>query len=194
MHNSIHGFIRHTINNNGIRGTTITTPSLRVHLFLLQYLTCPGLYSGLGATLIGVVPYMGLNFALYGVFHRIYSDINGKYLGHKEGFGIGSSAICGALSGGLSKLIAYPLDTLKRRFQAQVIDATFHLNTDNKEKRVHAVIERFRASPPEHRMKYKGILDGIKSIFRKEGIRGFYRVYCSNIRFIGKSCLQYYIA
>lgn len=119
---------------------------------------------------------MGLNFALYGVFRRLYSDINTRYLGHEKGFGIGSSAVCGALSGGFSKLIAYPLDTLKRRFQAQVIDATFHLNTDNKEKKVGAVIERFRSSPPEHRLRYKGILDGIKTIFRKEGVRGFYRV------------------
>lgn len=123
-----------------------------------------GIYSGFGAALVGVVPYMGINFALNGYFRRLLDNKNLFYLtsAHDDSnYSILSSAISGALSGGISKLLVYPLDTLKRRFQARVIDTSFEQRVNH-----HTL-----------RKRYPSLAEGIKDIFVNEGLKGFYRVW-----------------
>lgn len=66
-----------------------------------------GFYAGAGPATAQIIPYMGLNFGLYDIF--VHHDGSFRF----------SSATAGALSGAISKIIIYPVDTVKRRLQAQ---------------------------------------------------------------------------
>jgi solute carrier family 25 thiamine pyrophosphate transporter 19 len=95
-----------------------------------------GFYAGSTPAVIQIIPYMGLNFAIYDSLTR----------GDRR---VGLSAYAGAISGAISKIVIYPVDTVKRRLQAQ---AFFH---------------------GQHF--YAGMWDCLKTIARKEGIASFYR-------------------
>lgn len=69
------------------------------------------LFRGMGSGLLQVGGYMGLTFSFYEALNRISgSGISPSFLG---------ASMSGFLSGGLGKLIVYPLDTVKRRMQCQ---------------------------------------------------------------------------
>ena len=108
---------------------------------LYQQAGIRGFYAGAGPAVVQIIPYMGLNFAIY---DRLTRD-------HK---GVGLSAYAGAISGFISKLVVYPLDTTKRRLQ----------------------IQAFYGSEQEALFqKYKGMMDCATQIARKEGVSGFYK-------------------
>lgn len=104
---------------------------------LYQQKGLKGFYAGSGPASIQVVPYMGLNFAIY------------DYL-TEEKRGVGFSAYAGMISGCVSKIIVYPIDTIKKRMQEQ---AVFGPSGDT----------------------YEGTVDCLLKMSRKEGIRSFYR-------------------
>jgi len=95
-----------------------------------------GFYAGAGPAVIQIIPYMGLNFAIYDFLTA----------GDRR---VTLSGYAGSISGAISKIIIYPIDTIKRRLQAQA----FY----------------------ESQQKYKGMLDCMKCIARDEGIANFYR-------------------
>merc|ERR1712238_591672 len=72
------------------------------------------LYSGCVPAVLGIIPYMGLNFALYDRLTRSTAE---------GGTGIGAmgAGTAGIISGGSSKIITYPLDTIKRRLQVKAL-------------------------------------------------------------------------
>jgi solute carrier family 25 thiamine pyrophosphate transporter 19 len=94
-------------------------------------------YAGSGPAAIQVMPYMGLNFAIY---DRLTS-------GDK---GVGLSGMAGSISGTVSKIIVYPMDTIKKRLQAQAV----------------------WGSSVDH---YEGMVDCFTTMLRKEGATSFYR-------------------
>jgi solute carrier family 25 thiamine pyrophosphate transporter 19 len=96
-----------------------------------------GFYAGSTPAVIQIIPYMGLSFAIYDSLTR----------GDRR---VGLSAFAGSISGAVSKIIIYPVDTVKRRLQAQAF---------------------FEASGQP----YAGMVDCMKTIARKEGISSFYR-------------------
>jgi solute carrier family 25 thiamine pyrophosphate transporter 19 len=95
-----------------------------------------GFYAGSTPAVIQIIPYMGLSFAIYDSLTR----------GDRR---VGLSAFAGSISGAVSKIIIYPVDTVKRRLQAQAF---------------------FEAS-----QSYAGMWDCMTTIARKEGISSFYR-------------------
>jgi solute carrier family 25 thiamine pyrophosphate transporter 19 len=95
-----------------------------------------GFYAGSTPAIIQIIPYMGLSFAIYDSLTR----------GDRR---VGLSAFAGSISGAVSKIIIYPVDTVKRRLQAQAF---------------------YDAS-----QSYAGMLDCMRTIARKEGISSFYR-------------------
>jgi len=88
-----------------------------------------GLYVGLGPTLVGIAPYMGLNFALYdasrATIRRLCHDYipeskitYRKWVAHLE------ATIAGGLAGTVSKLITMPFDVVKK--QMQTASSAYH--------------------------------------------------------------------
>mmetsp|Transcript_28931 Transcript_28931/g.42902 ORF Transcript_28931/g.42902 Transcript_28931/m.42902 type:complete len:415 (+) Transcript_28931:77-1321(+) len=104
-----------------------------------------GFFAGVGPGLIQVVPYMGINFALYDLFTRFSDKHN-----------VGGAGVAGTFAGGISKFLVYPMDTVKKRLQAN----TFLAST---------------SSGSASALKYTGMVDCIVSITRDEGINAFYR-------------------
>lgn len=64
-----------------------------------------GFFAGVGPGLYGIVPYMGFNFLIYETLVGEKTTIN--------------AGMAGAISGGVSKLLVYPLDTIKKRIQVE---------------------------------------------------------------------------
>jgi solute carrier family 25 thiamine pyrophosphate transporter 19 len=121
----------------------------------------PGFYAGVTTALVGIGPYMGFSFAIYEslkvISDKYLTDLNidrstvlgGVYNMFKNGF-------CGAVAGGTSKLLVYPLDTLKRRMQIQVLSNT---------------LQNAKYIPT-----YANSWDCLTSTLRNEGYRGLYKV------------------
>ncbi|CAM0136302.1 unnamed protein product [Umbelopsis sp. WA50703] len=70
-----------------------------------------GLYRGLWPTLLGVAPYVALNFQCYEVLkkHLLPADRDAPSISRK--------LLCGALAGSIAQTVTYPLDVLRRRMQ-----------------------------------------------------------------------------
>jgi solute carrier family 25 (mitochondrial thiamine pyrophosphate transporter), member 19 len=162
-----------------------------------------GFYAGCGPAIVQIIPYMGLNFAIYDTLTR----------GDKR---VQASAYAGSISGAVSKIIVYPLDTVKRRLQAQAFyssgdSATIHNHRAKKLPRstqaaggigdrlsrpfsVSSFASSARTSGsflgasqslveaqhealvrPTQRRYYRGMLHCIRTIYREEGVVAFYR-------------------
>jgi solute carrier family 25 (mitochondrial thiamine pyrophosphate transporter), member 19 len=114
-----------------------------------------GFYAGSGPAVMQIIPYMGLNFALYDwLTSENASTVSptAATTAPSSTTTISSAAYAGSLSGALSKICVYPLDTVKRRLQAQAFFA-----------------------PPYGHETYRGMWDCIVSIHAREGIKAFYR-------------------
>ncbi|CAK4686763.1 hypothetical protein LEN26_014293 [Aphanomyces euteiches] len=73
-----------------------------------------GLYKGLGPTVYQIIPYMGLSFGIYSTLNHLSSSASPsrlQWLLHTVGNG--------AIAGFTSKLLVYPMDTVKKRMQMQ---------------------------------------------------------------------------
>jgi solute carrier family 25 thiamine pyrophosphate transporter 19 len=114
-----------------------------------------GLYAGLAPALVGITPYMGLNFALFEAFKDLTRS---KRLTDSDSVLLSAlrKGAAGGAAGGLSKLIVYPLDTVKKRLQIQVLQNT---------------VDPLYTMP-----RYSGIWNCLSSTFHAEGLRGLYKV------------------
>ena len=118
-----------------------TTPPRTIPEFVTQLYQQKGwigFYAGAGPAVVQIIPYMGLNFAIYDALTA----------GDK---GVALSAWAGSISGAVSKMMIYPMDTVKRRLQAQAF---------------------FSGQDVIH---YDGLRDCVVKIFRDEGVVSFYR-------------------
>jgi len=109
--------------------------------FVLQIYKAQGIsgfFVGMGAALYGIVPYMGCNFLIYEKL--VEGDRKTTSL----------AGFAGAISGGVSKLLVYPLDTVKKRMQVQAF-----------------------AMPTTPR--YDSMIDCLFQIIKKEGAHNLYR-------------------
>lgn len=130
VYNSMAQFIRQTYQTRGIAG----------------------FYAGLGPAIIGITPYVGLNFSLYETLKTLTERFNDP--NNPVGAVIRKGAL-GGIAGGTAKFLLYPLDTVKKRLQAQTLE--------------------FSGSALFRRTKYRGMFDCFSTIFREEGVKGFYR-------------------
>ncbi|CAG8610816.1 10557_t:CDS:2 [Cetraspora pellucida] len=69
------------------------------------------LYRGLAPTLLGVAPYVALNFHSYEVLRKYFTPVD------KTSPPVAQKLLCGALAGSFAQTITYPLDVLRRRMQ-----------------------------------------------------------------------------
>ncbi|KDO76471.1 hypothetical protein CISIN_1g018449mg [Citrus sinensis] len=120
------------------------------------------LYKGWLPSVIGVIPYVGLNFAVY----ESLKDwlIKSKALGlvdDNNELGVATRLACGAAAGTVGQTVAYPLDVIRRRMQmAGWKDAASVVTGDGKTK---ATLE------------YNGMVDAFRKTVRHEGFGALYK-------------------
>lgn len=108
-----------------------------------------GLYSGLGPTLYGIVPYAGLNFLAYEEQKSLYFRRNPE----RTDIPTATRLVMGAVAGALGQTCTYPLDVVRRRMQIVGLNPNLYGS------------ERYQ----------NGTLNALKTIFRQEGWRALYR-------------------
>lgn len=109
------------------------------------------LFAGCGPAVLGIIPYMGINFALYDYLVRKGEKTNAVDAG-----------AAGAIAGGTSKLIVYPFDTVKKRLQAQAFNRFEQIQSKT-------IISSMNT------VEYKNMIDCATRIMKEEGISTFYR-------------------
>jgi solute carrier family 25 (mitochondrial thiamine pyrophosphate transporter), member 19 len=127
---------------SAVTDSTIGRPPRTIGEFavsLYQQKGLGGFFAGSRPAIFGIIPYMGLNFALYDILIKQRTPDNPVFY----------SGFAGAISGSLSKLAVYPLDTVKKRLQVQA----FFLG------------ER----------QYRGAWDCFHTMARTEGARSLYK-------------------
>ncbi len=145
-----------------IQGNTKVYPTILSFVSgTLQKQGPKGFYAGLTPTLVGITPYIGLNFAFYDLAKKWTEDKSrGLPTGSARQSQLASvlkNGFSGAIAGGASKLIVYPLDTVKRRMQASVLQST--LGGDG----------------VGTTLKYRGMMDCLRQTVHGEGISGLYK-------------------
>lgn len=124
------------------------------------------LYRGIVPTVAGVAPYVGLNF-------MVYESIRG-YLtptekdGKTEKPSVVRRLLAGALSGGIAQTCTYPFDVLRRRFQINTM--------------------------PGMGMAYASVFDAMRTIFRQEGVKGFYKGLWPNLLKVAPSMASSWVS
>jgi solute carrier family 25 phosphate transporter 23/24/25/41 len=104
----------------------------------------PGLYRGLKPTLLQAGPNLALNYCAYEGFRS-------RWLADHPANStppVHVSLVCGSLAGMASSTVTFPLDVIRRRMQMQGAAGS--------------------------RMRYSGVMNAISTVFRHEGLRGFY--------------------
>eukprot|EP00899_Mesostigma_viride_P007499 jgi/Mesvir1/16750/Mv25086-RA.2 len=94
--------------NNGYKSTTDCL------LSIVRQNGIGGLYAGIGPTLMGIVPYAGINFAAYDILREAYKRQTGK-----EHLSTGATLAMGMVAGWLAMTVSFPLEVVRRRLQVQ---------------------------------------------------------------------------
>ncbi|KAG8457300.1 hypothetical protein KFE25_001037 [Diacronema lutheri] len=105
------------------------------------------LYRGLVPSLVGIMPYVGVDFMVYGTLR--------EWLPRDAATGepgTGAKLMAGAVAGAAGQTVAYPLDTVRRQLQVQDVKVKY-------------------PDVP----KYRGLVDCFFGIVRRDGMRGLYR-------------------
>ncbi|ETW08651.1 hypothetical protein, variant [Aphanomyces invadans] len=109
-----------------------------------------GLFKGLGPTVSQIIPYMGLSFGIYTTLNEVTSSsTQSRFRWMLQTVGNG------AIAGFVSKLLVYPLDTIKKRMQMQGVPR--HIDYGY-------IIPSYSSS-----------LQCGRDIFRHEGLQGLYK-------------------
>ena len=115
------------------------------------------LWRGWLPSVIGVVPYVGLNFAVYETLKDALLQF--KDLRDERQLGVVERLACGAAAGTTGQTVAYPLDVVRRRMQMSGWDGANALHGDG---RGHAV-------------RYSGMSDCFRRTVREEGVRALFK-------------------
>ncbi|KAI3505283.1 hypothetical protein L1887_27325 [Cichorium endivia] len=117
------------------------------------------LYKGWLPSVIGVVPYVGLNFAVYESLKDWLVKSRAFGLAEDTELSVTTKLACGAAAGTVGQTVAYPLDVIRRRMQmVGWKDAASVVTADGK-----AAVE------------YTGMIDAFRKTVRYEGFRALYK-------------------
>ncbi|KAK5940561.1 mitochondrial thiamine pyrophosphate transporter [Knufia obscura] len=106
-----------------------------------------GFFRGCAAANGQIIPYMGLFFSSYEMFHQALGGTTLPFSG--------GDAIAGVLASVLSKSAVFPLDLVRKRLQVQGPTRSRYIHTNIPE--------------------YRGVIRSLIQINRREGFRGMYR-------------------
>ncbi|KAJ0250052.1 Mitochondrial adenine nucleotide transporter ADNT1 [Hirschfeldia incana] len=119
------------------------------------------LYRGWLPSVIGVVPYVGLNFAVYESLKDWLVKDNPFGLVENNELTIITRLSCGAIAGTVGQTIAYPLDVIRRRMQmVGWKDASSVVTGEGRSK---------------GSLEYNGMVDAFKKTVRHEGFGALYK-------------------
>ncbi|GAB4815601.1 hypothetical protein N2152v2_002647, partial [Parachlorella kessleri] len=111
------------------------------------------LWRGWVPSVIGVVPYMGLNFGVY----ETAKDLIIKYYGYRDerDLSVATRLTCGALAGTTGQTFAYPFDVVRRRLQVSGWQGAQALHADHGQA-----------------VAYRGMVDCFVRTVKEEGVQG----------------------
>ncbi|KAJ7945021.1 Mitochondrial adenine nucleotide transporter like [Quillaja saponaria] len=119
------------------------------------------LYKGWLPSVIGVIPYVGLNFAVYESLKDWLIKSKPFGLAEDSELSVATRLACGAAAGTVGQTVAYPLDVIRRRMQmVGWKDAASVVTGDRKSK-----------IPLE----YTGMIDAFRKTVRHEGFGALYK-------------------
>eukprot|EP01098_Paradermamoeba_levis_P013783 TRINITY_DN6366_c0_g1_i1.p1 TRINITY_DN6366_c0_g1~~TRINITY_DN6366_c0_g1_i1.p1 ORF type:complete len:175 (-),score=22.27 TRINITY_DN6366_c0_g1_i1:198-722(-) len=130
------------------------------------------LYRGLTPSLMGIVPYAGIDLTVYEYLRTQYANFLKNREKEKDTASTSTSSfsssslhaiaplICGTLSSSVAQLVSYPLNLVRTRLQAQGVQSKAATST---------------ATPVATAEVYTGMIDVFKKTIQKEGVRGLYR-------------------
>jgi len=101
-------------------------------------------YQGLSASITGIIPYSGVDLTVYSLLRDVYAR---KY--PNDDFSVFVPLACGAISTTCGQLVAYPLQLVRTRLQAQGM--------------------------PGRPVLYSGMVDCFVKTVQNEGVRGLYK-------------------
>lgn len=118
------------------------------------------LYKGWLPSVIGVVPYVGLNFAVYESLKDWLVKSKPFGLAEDAELGVVTRLACGAAAGTVGQTVAYPLDVVRRRMQmVGWKDASSIVTGEGK----------------NQGLQYNGMIDTFRKTVRHEGFRALYK-------------------
>lgn len=121
------------------------------------------LYKGWLPSVIGVIPYVGLNFAVYESLKDFLVKSKPLGLVGEDGeLGVVTRLGCGAVAGTIGQTVAYPLDVIRRRMQmVGWKDA--------------AAVVVGEGGKGRAALEYTGMVDAFAKTVRNEGVRALYK-------------------
>ncbi|KAF8027718.1 hypothetical protein BT93_E0592 [Corymbia citriodora subsp. variegata] len=119
------------------------------------------LYKGWLPSVIGVVPYVGLNFAVYESLKDWLLKSNPFGLVEDNELSVTTRLACGAAAGTVGQTVAYPLDVIRRRMQMVGWKGASSV-----------VIGDGRSKAP---LEYTGMVDAFRKTVRHEGFGALYK-------------------
>ncbi|KAH7437252.1 hypothetical protein KP509_05G062200 [Ceratopteris richardii] len=119
------------------------------------------LYKGWLPSVIGVIPYVGLNFSVYESLKVWVSKRNVQESGLEPELTVLTKLGCGAVAGMVGQTVAYPLDVVRRRLQmVGWKDASSVITADGQ-----------RRTP----VQYTGMVDAFRKTVANEGFGALYK-------------------
>ncbi|RLN29833.1 mitochondrial adenine nucleotide transporter ADNT1 [Panicum miliaceum] len=117
------------------------------------------LYRGWLPSVIGVVPYVGLNFAVYESLKDWLLQTNPLGLANDNELHVVTRLGCGAVAGTIGQTVAYPLDVIRRRMQMVGWS--------------HA--DSIVTGQSKEALQYNGMIDAFRKTVRHEGVGALYK-------------------
>ncbi|KXZ47058.1 hypothetical protein GPECTOR_38g295 [Gonium pectorale] len=119
-------------------------------------------YRGLTPSMIGILPFAGVDIALFEVFKdKLYE----RYDGRPPHMGI---VVAGMLSSSIAQVVSYPLALVRTRLQAQAVH-------------MHDVRGHGSGPGAAGQLKYRGMTDVFRKTLAHEGVRGLYKGLVPNL-------------
>ncbi|KAJ8534818.1 hypothetical protein K7X08_016546 [Anisodus acutangulus] len=119
------------------------------------------LYKGWTPSVIGVIPYVGLNFAVYESLKAWLVKTKPLGLVDDSELGIVTRLACGAAAGTVGQTVAYPLDVIRRRMQMVGWSHASSIVTGDGRSKVP--------------LEYTGMIDAFRKTVKYEGVRALYK-------------------
>lgn len=119
------------------------------------------LYKGWLPSVIGVIPYVGLNFAVYESLKEWLLVSKPFGLAEDKDLGVVTKLACGAAAGTVGQTVAYPLDVIRRRMQMVGWKDASSIVRGN--------------GGIQSQLEYSGMVDAFRKTVRNEGFRALYK-------------------